>query len=143
MGEDKPNIYKLQTLGIAPDGSKYKAVIIDDSKIVRKKLKQILLSFQFNILDEIDNGDLAIKRIKKDLLKPDFIFLDIEMPYLDGIATLKELKPIMPDCKFIMVTSHGEKGCVEVVTQIGVDGYIRKPFDRETIQALLYKIFGY
>jgi two-component system, chemotaxis family, chemotaxis protein CheY len=136
----RENIYKKRAIGIKSDGSPYKAIIVEDSPMMRKILKQILLSVDFMILDEIANGALALQILKNPMLNVDYLFVDVEMPILDGISLVREVRPLLPKCKIIMVTSHSDREKVEDIIKLGVDGYIKKPFDRDTIIAKITQI---
>ncbi|MBP7737827.1 MAG: response regulator [Spirochaetes bacterium] len=133
--EDGSNIYKEPPIGVRKDGSSYTVLVVDDSRTIREMLKQILMSVKFKILDEADNGEVAVIKIKNQNMKPDFIFIDMDMPVMNGIETVKKLRPILPDTRIIMVTSHGEKETVMEIIQSGVNEYIKKPFDRDTVIA--------
>lgn len=61
MTTESKNIYHAKPLGIGKDGIAYRAIIVDDTKLSRQILKQILLSIEFVIIEEIDNGDAALK----------------------------------------------------------------------------------
>ncbi len=133
MADKQVNIYKRPPVGISPGGRPYKAVIVDDSKMTRQILKQILLSVKFDVIEELDNGSAAMEKIKKEQLRPDYMFVDVEMPQLNGIELVKKIKPMIPECKIYMVTAHSEKGQVEELIKLGIAGYIKKPFDRDTV----------
>ncbi len=129
-------------IGIKPNGTPYTVFIIDDSMMAREILKRILLSMQFKIIDDADNGQIAISKITASKITPDFIFIDMEMPHLNGIETIKQIKPILPKSKIIMVTSHSEKEMVTELMKVGVHGYVKKPFDRDTVVKKLGSIMG-
>jgi len=133
---------KNSPIGIKPNSLPYTVFLIDDSITAREILKRILLSLKFKILDEADNGEIAIIKLQGSKTKPDFIFIDMEMPLMDGKETIKRLKPSLPDSKFIMVTAHGEKDMVVELLNLGVHGYIKKPYDRETIVKKMASIMG-
>ena len=140
MGDTKPyNPYREPPPGVSPSGSPYRAVIVDDSKMVRQILRQILLSAGFEVTGEFDNGAVASIAIKNNSLVPDFLFVDIEMPLLDGPGFIREVRPLLPRCRIYMVTSHGEKEKVDELLKLGINGYIMKPFDRDTVIARLSK----
>jgi|SRR3990172_8934682 len=120
-------------IGMKPSGMPYTAMIIDDSKTARQVLKQALLSVQFKIFDEAENGEIAINKLQASAIKPDFVFVDYEMAIMDGMETVKRIRPLLTDTKIIMVTSHSEKDMVMKMIDMGVCGYIRKPYERETV----------
>jgi len=138
--EPVKNIYKTRPLGIGKDGIAYRVIIVDDSKMARQVLKQILLSVEFVVIDEIDNGGAAVKVLQSPILHVDYLFIDVEMPVMDGIQVVKEIRSRLPECKIIMVTSHGDREKVQSLIELGIDGYIKKPFDRDTVIAKILQI---
>ena len=140
MTDTKPhNPYREPPPGMSPSGKPYRAVLVDDSKMVRKILGQILMSAGFEVIGEFDNGAIAALAIKNGALAPDFLFVDVEMPLMDGPGFISEVRPLLPQCRIYMVTSHGEKEKVEELLRLGINGYIMKPFDRDTVLARLSK----
>ncbi len=140
MPIEHENIYKKQSLGKRKDGSSYTAVIIDDSAVSRQALRQILLSVEFNVTGEIDNGGAAVLKLSDGKFPPDFLFVDLEMPVMNGIEVLEKVRPHLDKTKIIMVTSHSDKEKVDQLIKLGINGYIKKPYDRDTILQLLGKL---
>ena len=139
---DQKKIPRNLPIGMKPNGAPYTVLIIDDSYMAREILKRILLTMHFKILDEANNGEIALNKIKSSKIKPDFIFIDMEMPLMDGVETIKQIKPILPDSIIIMVTSHSEKDMVMELVTLGVRGYVKKPFDRDTVLKKISSILG-
>jgi DNA-binding NarL/FixJ family response regulator len=83
---------------------KIKVIITDDHALFRQGVRAAL-SYREDIefLGEAENGMQLLNLLK--FLKPDVI-LNIQMPIMDGIATLPEVKKILPDTKIIMLTMH-------------------------------------
>lgn len=140
MSMERENIYKKRPLGKRKDGLSYTAVVVDDSLLARQALKQILLSVEFNVIDEIDNGGLAVEKLSTPNFQPEFLFIDYEMPILSGIEVLKQVRPLLANTKIIMVTTHSDKGKVDELIKLGINGYIKKPYDRDTIIQMLQKL---
>lgn len=140
MPIEHENIYKRSALGKRKDGLSYSAVIVDDSPLARKALKQILLSVEFNVVDEIDNGGAAVLKLQDPKRAPDFLFVDVEMPVMNGIEVLKKVRSQLKETKILMVTSHSDKEKVDELIQLGINGYIKKPFDRDTVIQKLMKL---
>jgi DNA-binding NarL/FixJ family response regulator len=59
-------------------------------------------------------------------LQPDVILLDIQMPIMDGIATLPEIKKIIPNVKVIMLTMHNEVTLITKLMGLGANSYLNK-----------------
>lgn len=140
MTAEHENIYKRRPLGKRKDGLSYTAVIIDDSLFSRQVLKQILLSVEFNVVDEMDNGGTAVLKLENSRFPPDYLFIDVEMPVMNGIDVLKKVRSQLAGTKIIMVTSHSDKEKVDELIKLGINGYIKKPYDRETVIQLLSKL---
>lgn len=66
------------------------ALCVNNSELIRKSIKKLLENSGFRVVGEADNGLTAIKLY--DELKPDIVIMDIAMPELDGIQTLKKSK---------------------------------------------------
>ncbi|OHD18037.1 MAG: hypothetical protein A2086_15895 [Spirochaetes bacterium GWD1_27_9] len=120
----------------------YKVMIIEDSKTVRLMLKQILLSEKFNLIIEAENGIDAIQKLQNAPEKPDIIFSDVDMPGMNGIEAVAEIKKIDPKIKIVMATSHKDEDTVKKLLNLGISGYIVKPFDRQQVLEKIAKIVG-
>ena len=88
---------------------KVKVIIADDHSMIREALKQLLdLENDIQVVATADNGEKALELI--DVHKPNVVLLDINMPVLDGISTLREIKnsksKLMNSVKVIMLTVH-------------------------------------
>ena len=117
-------------------------MIIEDSKTVRLMLKQILLSEKFNLIIEAENGIDAIQKLQNAPEKPDIIFSDVDMPGMNGIEAVAEIKKIDPKIKIVMATSHKDEDTVKKLLNLGISGYIVKPFDRQQVLEKIAKIVG-
>jgi two-component system chemotaxis response regulator CheY len=130
-------------LGIRPtNGFPFTAMTIDDSTMMRKLLIQILRGEGFEMIAEADSGRSALEIYSTLGKKPDFIFLDVEMPEMNGIETMAELKKINPQIKVIMVTSITDESCVRTLVELGISGYVVKPFKREDLLLRVARILG-
>ncbi|HRE82114.1 MAG TPA: response regulator [Opitutaceae bacterium] len=119
-----------------------KILLVDDEAHVRKYVGLITRTLGSPTVVEASNGQEALEVYKRE--KPDLVLLDVNMPILDGIGTLRELKKIDPDAVVIMLTSLANRQTVEESLELGASNYIRKdtPKDeialrlRETIEAI-------
>jgi len=66
-------------------------------------------------------------------LQPDVILLDIQMPIMDGIATLPEIKKLYPNIKVIMLTMHNDHSMITKLMELGANSYLTKNSDSELI----------
>jgi two-component system chemotaxis response regulator CheY len=114
------------------------ALIVDDSPILRKSLRTILEKNGFTVSGEAANGVEAFKLFKES--KPDLVTIDILMPQMGGIETLRFLKGLDPDVKAVMVSSLSEKEKVVECAKAGASHYILKPFDEGKVLEVLEKV---
>ncbi len=85
-----------------------KVMIVDDTIIYRKILKDVLLTIEdTEVITTAPNGKIALKKIETN--KPDLILLDVEMPVMDGLETLIEIKKRYPEIGVIMVSGINER----------------------------------
>lgn len=114
-------------------------MIVDDSSLIRKVFAKNLEEMGFKVVGTANNGKDAIT--KYDELKPDLVTMDITMPIMTGIDSLKALKSKDKDVKVIMVTSHGEERLVMEAISLGAKGYILKPITPEKVKEVIHKVF--
>src|SRR5437870_5400339 len=110
---------------------KLKALIADDSRLMRKMLKEILERENFDVVGEAEDGEKALVLCQQ--LMPNLLTLDIAMPGKDGLATLVEVKKISPDIKVVMITSNDKHDIILEALKQGADNYITKPYEAEKV----------
>ena len=101
-------------------------LIVEDSSFIRSKISQAVSEAGHIVVGEAENGVQAINLYTN--LKPDIVTLDITMPLMDGIETLKKLKKIDPDCLVIMLSAMGQQMIVIDCIKLGARHFIVKPF---------------
>jgi len=121
------------SIGISPKGYPYRVMLIEDSRSVRIVLKQILLSAEFSVIAEAENGREAVLKVTNQKIDPDIIIIDYEMPVMNGSEAIREIKPLLPHCRILMVTSVSSKAVVEEIASLGIDGYLVKPVQRDLL----------
>lgn len=112
-----------------------KILLVDDESHIRKYVGLILKSLGAPTIVEASNGEDAIGVYQRE--NPDLVLLDVNMPQMDGIETLKKLKEIDPDCLVIMLTSLANRQTIEQAAEIGAINYIRKDTPKEEIAKAL------
>lgn len=108
--------------------SMIRVLIADDHKMVREGLRRILeFDGEIQVIDEADNGEECIKKIRSS--KPDIVLLDINMPVMNGIEALQEIRKKKLKTKVIILTVHNEIEYLLRAVDIGIDGYVLKDSD--------------
>ncbi len=110
-------------------------LVVDDEAHIRKFVTLILRSIGITSVIEAANGEEAVATY--DRARPDVVLLDINMPKVDGIETLKRLKAVDPDCVAIMLTSLASRSTVEQALELGAANYIRKDTPKDEIAKAL------
>ncbi|NVK37200.1 MAG: response regulator transcription factor [Gammaproteobacteria bacterium] len=106
------------------DVNKIKALIVDDEMHIRELMKAVLSSMNVDISGEASNGEEAVKLYQET--HPNVVLLDINMPVIDGVTALKEIKKIDPQSFVIMLTSITNMDTIQTCIDAGAGGYIRK-----------------
>jgi two-component system chemotaxis response regulator CheY len=109
-------------------------LIVDDSRVVRMVARKILQDLEFEIL-EAEDGKAALDACKQRM--PDAILLDWNMPVMNGIEFLRQLRAApggdLP--KVVFCTTENDLAHIQEAIGAGADEYIMKPFDSEIIQS--------
>jgi len=113
---------------------KDKILVADDEQSMREFL-DIMLKKEGYKVTLAPNGEEVIKLIEKDIF--DLILMDIRMPRLDGISTLKKIKAISPETIVIMITAYASADTAIKAMKEGAYDYITKPFKVEEIKLII------
>jgi len=112
----------------------FRTILIEDERLAREELKSLLKDYlEIEIIDEAKNGEEGIEKIKQ--LKPDLIFLDINMPGLNGFEMIKQLEEIP---RVIFVTAYDEYALKAF--EVNALDYILKPVDPERLREAIQKL---
>lgn len=117
-----------------------KVIIADDHVLYRAGVKTALSSKKdIKIIAEADNGSHLLNLLK--VIQPDVILLDIQMPIMDGIATLPEVKKLYPKIKIIMLTMMDDQSMITKLMELGANSYLTKTSDSEIIYEAIKTCF--
>ena len=121
----------------------YRALIVDDERIARVGLRAMLARYtQLRVVGEARDGEEAVKAIQD--LRPDVVFLDIQMPGRDGFGVMRELAAMSRHPAYVFVTAHADHA-LEAYEVDAVD-YLHKPFSdarlARTIQRVVRHLQG-
>lgn len=106
--------------------NKKKVIVVDDVEFVRVSLKKILSENGCEIIGEAIEGKELLNMLKKK--KADLIFLDINMPGMDGMKTLEYIMKDYPNTKVIMCSAVKDKAVIDSAIALGAAAYVTKPF---------------
>ena len=118
----------------------YRVMIVDDEEPVLDSFSFIINKYvtDFTLCGKARSGIEAISLIRE--LNPDLVFMDIQMPGLDGIETIKQIQPLYPNILFILATAYERFDIAQKAIHLGVFSYLVKPVSRNKILEELDKI---
>lgn len=124
--------------------SEISALIVDDSSVMRKIVERALrqsgldLAHVFEAASGVEGLD-ALREHKVDL-----ILSDINMPNMDGLEFLRQLRAqnLAPDVPIVMITTESSEDHVREAIAAGAQGYIRKPFTAEQVKDRVLPLVG-
>jgi len=108
-----------------------KILVIDDEADVRQLMAHFLTEKGFEVRIA-ENGRLGLAAL--DTFTPDVVLLDMHMPELDGVETLKRLAARWPGLPVIMVTVNDDVETTSRLLQLGAADYVPKPFNLEYLE---------
>ena len=117
-----------------------KVIIADDHVLYRAGVKTALSGkTDIKIIGEADNGMHLLNMLK--MVPVDVILLDIQMPVMDGITALPEIKKLYPNIRIIMLTMMDDHSMITKLMEIGANSYLTKTSDSEIIYEAIKTCF--
>ena len=120
---------------------KMRFLIVDDFSTMRRIVRNLLKELGYTNVDEAEDGDMALAKLRGEPF--DFVISDWNMPNMDGLTMLQNIRADPALCKLpvLMVTAEAKKENIIAAAQAGANGYIVKPFTAATLDEKLTKIF--
>ena len=113
-----------------------RVMVVDDSRLVRVQLEDVLQGTDYEIAVHCRSGEDAVRRYAE--VGPDLVTMDIIMPGMDGLDAAEIILKKDPDAKVVMISSLAYEDTFARAKAIGAKGFVDKPFHREQ----LLKVFG-
>lgn len=106
-------------------------VVVDDSEIIRSIVEQTLRLYNYNEIIMASDGQDALEKIKSHIGKIALYVFDVNMPKMDGLTLVKEVRKFDTTTPIIMLTTETDKSKMLTAKQNGATGWIIKPFEGE------------
>lgn len=118
-----------------------KILVVDDFPTMRRIIRNLLKDLGYENVDEAEDGAMGLEKLRNGSF--DFVVSDWNMPNLDGLEMLKEIRADAALAKLpvLMVTAEAKKENIIAAAQAGASGYVVKPFTAATLEEKLNKIF--
>ena len=111
-------------------GTGRRALVVDDTAIMRVIVKRILLEAQYDVI-EASNGAEAIQSFFRD--KPDVVLMDLNMDGIDGTAAIRGILSINANARIVVCSATSDAHIVLNLLKLGAKGYVTKPFTPEKL----------
>ncbi|WP_347275703.1 response regulator [Candidatus Kuenenia sp.] len=115
-------------------------LVVDDAKVVRMVIKQILTRNGFLVVGEAENGREALEKYKE--LKPDAVTMDIVMPEIDGIQGLKDILDYDKNAKVVMISAIDQRDALQAALLNGACDFVVKPFEDDRMVSALNSVLA-
>ena len=112
-------------------------LVVDDATIMRMRIAGIAREAGWDVVAEATNGREGLARYAEH--RPDLVTLDIVMPELDGVETLRELRAADPNARVVMVSAVDQRAKLRECFALGALDFVVKPFDKERLMSLFGK----
>lgn len=110
-------------------------MIVDDSVVIREKLKILLTKAGHDVVAEAGNGLQAALLYTR--LKPDIVTMDITMPGVDGLEGIRRIREVEPGAQVVVVSAMGQKDVIVEALKSGAAGFIVKPFEVNKVLSVM------
>ncbi len=118
---------------------KYRALVADDEPMIRRGISSFLNSNDdFEVVAEAEDGEIALEKAKTTAI--DVFFVDINMPFLNGLDFIKELKKLYPEALVVIITGYDLFSYARKAVGLGVFDYVLKPLQEDVFDELLGRI---
>ncbi len=136
--EQQKNSHSMETL-VADKNMKF--LVVDDFSTMRRIVRNLLKELGFPNVDEAEDGVVALQKLRGSDF--DFVISDWNMPNMDGLALLQNMRAdeALKKIPLLMVTAEAKKENIVAAAQAGASGYVVKPFTAATLDEKLNKIF--
>jgi two-component system response regulator AtoC len=120
----------------APAGEPFRVLVIDDDPGVRDYMEALVSRQGYTVFAAAD-AEQALADL--DETRPDVITLDVVLPGMDGLETLRQLKQRLPQVPVVMLSGHGQARNIVEAMRLGASDFLRKPFEVEELELAFQK----
>lgn len=117
-----------------------KVIIADDHRMVTDGLQSIIdNSDDFRVIQTVENGRELIRIL--EILETDLVLMDLDMPVMNGLEAMQEIRKKYPAMRVIVLTMHEEKSLVKKLTDLGAKGYLFKNADKDELLTAMRRVY--
>jgi excisionase family DNA binding protein len=123
----------------APPGRRARVLVVDDEETIRELLLKTLALAEYEV-DVAPDGRTAVDRMR--MIQYDLLITDLRMPGVDGLTVIREARRLKADIPVIIVTGYSSEASAIEAINLGVQGYLTKPFRVPRVLAAAAKALG-
>jgi excisionase family DNA binding protein len=123
----------------APPGGRARVLVVDDEETIRELLLKTLALAEYEV-DVAPDGRTAVDRMR--MIQYDLLITDLRMPGVDGLTVIREARRLKADIPVIIVTGYSSEASAIEAINLGVQGYLTKPFRVPRVLAAAAKALG-
>jgi excisionase family DNA binding protein len=116
-----------------------RVLVVDDDPVVSKYIGESLAKGEYAV-DIVDSGPRALERLRE--AEYDLVFTDLKMPGMDGLSLIREARHRAFDLPFVIVTGQSTEASAIEAINLGVVGYLLKPFTTQRVLAVAARALG-
>lgn len=117
-----------------------KVGLVDDHELFREGIKLLMSRIEeTELVFDVGSGIEALEELKTTM--PDVLLLDLDMPGKNGVDTFQEARSLYPNLKVIILTMHSEERMISYLMEMGVNGYLMKDSNRETLRNAVLNVY--
>lgn len=116
-------------------------LVVDDFSTMRRIVRNLLKELGYTNVDEAEDGAMGLQKLRGETF--DFVISDWNMPVMDGLTMLQNIRAdaTLSKLPVLLITAEAKKENIVAAAQAGANGYIVKPFTAATLDEKLGKIF--
>src|SRR5688572_29914043 len=124
-------------------GERPRVLVVDDEQAVRDLVSKYLATADYDV-ETVEDGPTAIERLQStQQTSPfDLLITDLKMPGMDGLSVIRETRRHLPDLPIIIITAYSTEASAIEAINLGVSGYLTKPFRMERVLAVAARALG-
>jgi excisionase family DNA binding protein len=124
---------------VAPVAGRPRVLVVDDEATIRDLLSKTLALAEYDV-DLAPDGRSALERLR--MIPYDLLITDLKMPGVDGLAVIREARRLKADIPVIIITGFSTEASAIEAVNLGVSGYLTKPFRVPRVLAVAAKALG-
>lgn len=106
-------------------------LVVDDAKLMRQMIRDILEEAGYKVIAEAQNGEEAVAKYGQH--RPDLVTMDVLMPQKNGVEAVRDIVKSWPAARIFMISSVGQESLIKEALDAGAADFVVKPFRKEDV----------